>query len=194
MVSTQRNYQLSEHGDPDREPDDGDRQPAAARMSLPATTAPPACRVVNQALEPAWVRHGSPATQKDYATRLGFEQMLVEQLTQSLTRDQRARRRRLRKANRAPKAAPRSGGGDSQISSMLPQALTASVMHGGGLGLAAQLTHQLHRRRRLAAQAQATARPAASGPGNAPAGPITGSGGGNAPASPIAGSGGGTAA
>ena len=52
-------------------------------MSAPvqATGIPP----VNQTLEPAWVRRGSPATQKAYQSALAFEQTLVEQLSQSLS-------------------------------------------------------------------------------------------------------------
>ena len=57
-------------------------------MSLPAATAATAATglpVVNQALEPAWVRKGSAATQKAYETALSFEQALVEQLSKSMT-------------------------------------------------------------------------------------------------------------
>ena len=75
-----------QHRDPDREPDDVDRQPAARRAhERPDAAAAPGLPAVNQALEPAWVRHGSAATQKAYETALAFEQMLVEQLSKSLT-------------------------------------------------------------------------------------------------------------
>ena len=47
-------------------------QPATGSTGLP---------VVNQALEPDWVRHGSAATQKAYASALSFEETLVEQLS-----------------------------------------------------------------------------------------------------------------
>jgi len=46
-------------------------------MTIEASTGLPA---VNQALEPAWVRHGSASTQKTYETALAFEEMLVQQL------------------------------------------------------------------------------------------------------------------
>ena len=49
-------------------------------MSVPTATAP-GLPVVNQALEPAWVRHGSAATQKAYESALAFEEVLVEQLS-----------------------------------------------------------------------------------------------------------------
>ncbi len=74
--------------DPDAEPDARDRQPAAL-MTLPLPTtpiaAPSGLPIVNQALEPASVRNGSPAVQKAYASALDFEAMLVQQLSQALT-------------------------------------------------------------------------------------------------------------
>jgi Rod binding domain-containing protein len=119
-------------------------------MSIPATTesgsAATGLPVVNQALEPAWVRNGSASTQKAYASALSFEQTLVEQLSQTLT------------ATSGLEGESSSGGaessseegssstssiGDSQLSSLLPQALSSGVMHAGGLGLAAQMTHDL---------------------------------------------------
>jgi Rod binding domain-containing protein len=97
--------------------------------------------VVNQALEPEWVRHGSASTQKAYETALEFEQTLVEQLSKSM-----AASSGLGGESSQEEGAGEAGGAsasDSEISSMLPQALTSSVMSAGGLGLAAQLTHQL---------------------------------------------------
>jgi Rod binding domain-containing protein len=117
-------------------------------MSLPAASVPAAAvpptglPVVNQALEPSWVRHGSPSTQKAYATALAFEQTLVEQLARSLTASSGL-------AGEEGEGSGEEGdsfGGssqNSQISSMLPQALSSGVMSGGGLGLAAQLTRGL---------------------------------------------------
>jgi hypothetical protein len=95
---------------------------------------------VNQALEPEWVRHGSASTQKTYETALAFEQTLVEQLSQSL-----AASSGLDGSSSQEEGEGEEGGGanDSEISSMLPQALSSSVMSAGGLGLAAQMTHQL---------------------------------------------------
>jgi Rod binding domain-containing protein len=97
--------------------------------------------VVNQALEPEWVRHGSASTQKAYETALEFEQTLVEQLSKSM-----AASSGLGGESSQEEGSGEEGGAsanDSEISSMLPQALTSSVMSAGGLGLAAQLTHQL---------------------------------------------------
>ena len=113
-------------------------------MSIPVATAATGSAglpVVNQAFEPEWVRHGSAATQKAYESALSFEATLVEQLSQSL-----ANTSGLGGESQESEAGGEGGSsssGDSQLSSMLPQALTASVMSAGGLGLAAQMTRDL---------------------------------------------------
>jgi hypothetical protein len=106
--------------------------------------------VINQALEPASVRDGSRSTQKAYATALAFEQTLVEQLSQSLVStsgldggSSASGSGSTEGESGSEEGAGLDGAADSQLSSMLPQALTSSVMHAGGLGLAAQITHQL---------------------------------------------------
>jgi hypothetical protein len=116
-------------------------------LPVSSTTGVP---VVNQALAPEWVRHGSQATQRAYQTALAFEQTLVEQLARSLTATSGL--------TGEPSGEGGLGGGSGlggegdaggeaqsgELSSMLPQALAAGVMNGGGLGLAAQLTRGLH--------------------------------------------------
>lgn len=96
--------------------------------------------VTNQALEPAWVRKGSAAVQKEYAIGQEFEQMLVGQLAKSLTETTG-----LNGEGSGEEGESGSGGqaGSGVLSSMLPQALASGVANDGGLGLAAQLTHQL---------------------------------------------------
>jgi Rod binding domain-containing protein len=140
-------------------------------MSLPAATGPTGLPAVNQALEPAWVRNGSTATQKAYTSALAFEQTLVEQLSQSLASTSGLGGESSQEGGSGSEEAGSSSGeaGDSQLSSMLPQALTASVMNAGGLGLAAQMTHELEAAGG-AAQAQASG-------GTAPAGTGTAAGG-----------------
>ena len=94
---------------------------------------------VNQALEPAWVRHGSPSTQRDYATALAFERTLVEELSKSMTATGQS-------GEEGSQEGESGGGMDaglSQFSAMLPPALSSSVMSSGGLGLAAQLTRAM---------------------------------------------------
>jgi Rod binding domain-containing protein len=111
-------------------------------MSLPAVTGSTGVPAVDQALEPAWVRHGSAATQQAYASALAFEQTLVEQLSQSLASTSGLGGESSEEGS-SSEAGGSEGTGSSPISSMLPQALAAGVMHGGGLGLAAQLTRDL---------------------------------------------------
>ena len=97
--------------------------------------------VVNQALEPEWVRHGSAATQKAYTSALAFEQTLVEQLSQSLAATGGIDGEGSSEGEGSEEGSGTAG--NSQLSSMLPQALSSGVMHAGGLGLAAQLTRDM---------------------------------------------------
>lgn len=87
-------------------------------MSLPAGIAP-----IDQSLLPADIRTAAPARKDAYEAGLGFERLLVQQLTQSLTDSARD-----------------ALGGDSPYASLLPDALTDGIMGSGGLGLARQLT------------------------------------------------------
>lgn len=108
----------------------------AGAATLPgATTAPPA---VDQALEPASVRHGSAATQKAYQSALAFEQVLVEQLAKSLTASAGVGGEEEGESSEGG-----AGAESSQLSSTLPQALSAGVMNAGGLGMAAQMAQQM---------------------------------------------------
>jgi Rod binding domain-containing protein len=136
-------------------------------MSLPAVTGAAGLPAVNQALEPAWVRNGSSATQKAYTSALAFEQTLVEQLSQSLASTSGLDGESSQVGGTGSEEGGSSGSeaGDSQISSMLPQALTASVMNAGGLGLASQMTRELDATG-AAAQAQASG---GTAPGAGPA-------------------------
>ena len=117
-------------------------------MSVPLSSGSPLSSsglpTVNQTLEPAWVRKGSAATQKAYETALAFEQMLVEELSQSLTASSGLGGEGGAEGESSEGSAGGGGGGASgPLSSMLPQALTSGVMSAGGLGLAAQMTRQL---------------------------------------------------
>jgi Rod binding domain-containing protein len=115
-------------------------------MSLPAVTGATGVPAVDQALEPAWVRHGSAATQQAYSSALAFEQTLVEQLSQSLASTSGLGGESSEEGSSSEAGGSEGAGASSSaISSMLPQALAAGVMHGGGLGLAAQLTHDLEK-------------------------------------------------
>jgi Rod binding domain-containing protein len=112
--------------------------PLSSGSPLPSSGLP----TVNQTLEPAWVRKGSAATQKAYETALAFEQMLVEELSQSLTASSGLGGESGAEGESSEGSAG-SGGASGPLASMLPQALTSGVMSAGGLGLAAQMTRQL---------------------------------------------------
>jgi len=86
-------------------------------MSLPAGLPP-----IDQALLPQDIRTAAPARKDAYEAGLGFERLLVQQLSQSLTDSARD-----------------AMGGDSPYASLLPDALADGIMGGGGLGLARQL-------------------------------------------------------
>jgi Rod binding domain-containing protein len=115
-------------------------------VSLPVTSGSPLSSsglpTVNQTLEPSWVRKGSAATQKAYETALAFEQMLVEELSRSLTASSGLGGEGGAEGE-ASEGSSGGGGASGPLSSMLPQALTSGVMSAGGLGLAAQMTRQL---------------------------------------------------
>jgi len=112
--------------------------PLSSGSPLPSSGLP----TVNQTLEPAWVRKGSAATQKAYETALAFEQMLVEELSQSLTAAS-GLGGESGAENESSEGSSGGGGASGPLSSMLPQALTSGVMSAGGLGLAAQMTSRL---------------------------------------------------
>jgi Rod binding domain-containing protein len=103
----------------------------AAETGLPA---------VNQATEPAWVRHGSASTQKAYDTALAFEGMLVEQLSKSMAQTSGLGGE---ESSGEGESSEDGSAASGELSSMLPQALSSGVMSAGGLGLAAQMTQQL---------------------------------------------------
>jgi Rod binding domain-containing protein len=105
------------------------------------TSAAAGLPVVNQALEPTSVRHGSAATQKAYQSALAFEQVLVEQLSKSMTATLGGESEGGSGSEEGESSG--FGSGSGELSSMLPQALSAGVMNAGGLGLAAQMTKSL---------------------------------------------------
>ncbi|HYB22445.1 MAG TPA: hypothetical protein VED41_01520 [Solirubrobacteraceae bacterium] len=116
-------------------------------MSSPVTLAS-GLPIVNQVLEPKWVRDGSPATQKAYASALAFEDTLVEQLSQSLTASSGLTGAgnpvdAVGEASEQGSEEDTGAAGNSELASLLPQGLSTSVMNAGGLGVAAQMTREL---------------------------------------------------
>jgi hypothetical protein len=85
---------------------------------------------------PAEIRTGSAQRRQTFEGAMAFERMLVEQLTQQLTKTQ------------ASGADGEDGGGDTTgmggpYASMLPGAFADGIEAGGGLGLALQLTNSI---------------------------------------------------
>jgi hypothetical protein len=108
---------------------------------VPASTVP----VVNQALEPASVRDGTPAVKQAYANALSFESVLVNELSEQLVQTAG-----IGSGSTSPSSSSSSGVGGSSgdptvsdFASMLPGALTSAIMSDGGLGIAAQLLPSL---------------------------------------------------
>jgi Rod binding domain-containing protein len=114
--------------------------------SLPAVNLPP----INAALEPAEIRNGNAQAKQAYQEALGFEDILMQQLTQQMA-----------DTVTSPGGDSSDGSGDSSDSgsssggilgsdpsssafaSLIPTALTQSIMSGGGAGVADQLAHAL---------------------------------------------------
>jgi Rod binding domain-containing protein len=111
-------------------------------MSAPITI-PNGLPIASAAREPKWVRDGSPATQKAYERALAFEDALVEQLSQTLAASSGLTGEGASDQGGEEGGASTDTTGNSELSSLLPQGLTASVMSAGGLGVAAQLTREL---------------------------------------------------
>ena len=105
MMAAQQQYAMGSNAIQLRGADDFDRQPDQA-MSFGAigdTTLPP----VGAANEPADIRNGNSAAQKAYQEALGFEDILVQQLTQELASTVEQPDRRLRASGaRAARTAP----------------------------------------------------------------------------------------
>jgi Rod binding domain-containing protein len=108
---------------------------------ISSTTGAGSLPAINEAREPAWVRHGSPEAQQAYRTALAFESIFVEQLSKSLAATSGLEGEG-QEGGSEGSTSP-FGGGNGMLSAMLPQALSSSVMSSGGLGLADELAHSL---------------------------------------------------
>ena len=112
--------------------------------SLPGTSLPP----IDSSLLPADIRGGDATAKKAYQEALGFEDILVNQLTQQLAQtvvspsDDGS-------GDSSDSSSSSSGGilgsdsSTSMFASMIPTALTQSIMSSGGLGIAAQLAQSI---------------------------------------------------
>jgi Rod binding domain-containing protein len=103
-------------------------------MSLP---------IVDQAALPAEVRNGTDKQKQAYAAALGFERMLVSQLTKSLAQDAMPGGD---DSGSDDTGSGDSGSGDSgsaMYSDMVASSLADGIAQQGGLGLAQQLYRSL---------------------------------------------------
>ncbi len=112
--------------------------------TLPSAGAMPP---IDTTFEPASVRNGSPAVQKAYASALDFESMLVQQLSQALTESSGLESGESESSGEGAGSEGAQGAGSdpgsAQLSSLLPQTLTNSIMSHGGLGMAQQMMGSL---------------------------------------------------
>jgi Rod binding domain-containing protein len=108
--------------------------------------------VVDAANEPADIRNGNSAAQKAYQEALGFENILVQQLTQELasTVTSPADSSNSSGSSGSSDSSSDSSGGilgsdpsTSAFASLIPTALTQSIMSSGGLGIAQQLAQSI---------------------------------------------------
>jgi Rod binding domain-containing protein len=109
--------------------------------SLTSTNVP----VVDAANEPADIRNGNSAAQKAYQEALGFEDILVQQLTKELASTVTSPADGSGSSGSSGSSSDSSGGilgsdpSTSAFASLIPTALTQSIMSSGGTGIAQQL-------------------------------------------------------
>jgi Rod binding domain-containing protein len=97
--------------------------------------------IADEAHAPAAVRNGSATVKKAYASAQGFEEMLLQQLSQSMLQSSGLGGEGGSEGEEGSEGS--SGGEGGMLTSLLPQALTEGVMREGGLGLATQLMSSL---------------------------------------------------
>ena len=104
---------------------------------------------VDAANEPADIRNGNTAAKNAYQEALGFEDVLVQQLTQELASTVSSPTDDGSSGDGSGDSSDSSGGilgsdpSTSGFASMIPTALTQSIMSSGGLGIAAQLAQSI---------------------------------------------------
>jgi hypothetical protein len=102
---------------------------------------------INPAKIPAKIQNGDAAAQKAYGEGLAFEQVLVSQFTRQLANA-------MSSSDPSDQSGAGGGSGDSTgllggnssmgpYASLIPQALTSSIMNGGGLGIAEEVAESI---------------------------------------------------
>ena len=114
--------------------------------SLTSSSLPP----IDASNEPADIRNGNATAQKAYQEALGFENILVQQLTQQLASTVSSPSDDGSSGDGSDDSSSGSSGGilgsdpsTSEFASMIPTALTQSIMSSGGLGIAQQLAQAI---------------------------------------------------
>jgi Rod binding domain-containing protein len=104
---------------------------------------------IDAANEPADIRNGNATAQKAYQEALGFEDILVQQLTQELASTVTSPSDDGSGDGSGDSSSDSSGGilgsdpSTSAFAGMIPTALTNSIMSSGGLGIAQQLAQAI---------------------------------------------------
>jgi Rod binding domain-containing protein len=114
--------------------------------ALPASNLPP----IDSALEPADIRNGNAQAKQAYQEALGFEDILMQQLTQQLAATVTTPGGDSSDSGGSSDSSDPSSGGilgsdpsTSAFASLIPTALTRSIMSGGGVGVADQLARAI---------------------------------------------------
>lgn len=128
---------------------------------------------------PASVRENKPGARQAYSTAQSFEELLLNQLSQSLTQNAGLTGEGEGESETGEGGSTGEGEGGT-VASLLSQALTEGVMHAGGLGLAGQLMNAVDPQ--LGAESGATPQPVSAGGGAvySPAGSLAATGGASA--------------
>ena len=114
--------------------------------SLPASNLPP----IDSALLPADIRGGNAQAKQAYQQALGFEDILMQQLTQQLADTVTSPGDDSSDPSGSSDPSNSSSGGilgsdpsTNAFASLIPTALTQSIMSGGGVGIADQLARAI---------------------------------------------------
>jgi Rod binding domain-containing protein len=116
-------------------------------MSFGSITGAGSLPPIDAAFEPANIRSGDATAKKAYQTALGFEDILVQQLTQELASTVTSPSDDSSSGDGSGDGS--SGGilgsdpGTSAFASLIPTTLTQSIMSSGGLGIADQLAQAI---------------------------------------------------
>jgi Rod binding domain-containing protein len=105
-------------------------------VSLGTSALPP----INEATLPASVRNGTPQDKKDYQAALGFERVLMGELTKAMTDTaQPAGSDGTDTGDGSDSSAQPQDAASSMYMQMLPDQLADSIVSSGGIGLAQDL-------------------------------------------------------